>query len=163
MDLIVDSLYCGDALAARNKDLLQSKQITHVLNVSDYTVLQHTAHFQYKVVPVQDFENVDIKRHFKECIQFIADAINTGGKVLVHCYAGLSRSVTVVAAYLMQTYSMRFDDALKLIRARRTCAEPNAGFMKQLRDFERELAGRPGSMNRSSQGFNATLSRENSG
>jgi hypothetical protein len=42
MDLIVDGLYCGDALAASNKDLLQQKQITHVLNVSDFAIPKNT-------------------------------------------------------------------------------------------------------------------------
>jgi protein-tyrosine phosphatase len=42
----------------------------------------------------------------------------------------LSRSVTIVAAYLMSTYTMRVDEALKLIRSKRPYAEPNMGFMR---------------------------------
>jgi protein-tyrosine phosphatase len=40
-------------------------------------------------------------RHFERCLKFIAQALLDGGRVLVHCFAGKSRSATVCAAYAM--------------------------------------------------------------
>ena len=62
-----------------------------------------------------------------------------GGKVLVHCYAGLSRSVTVIVAYLMQNERMLLDEALRFVKHKRPYAQPNPGFLKQLVEFELEL------------------------
>lgn len=59
------------------------------------------------------------------------------GTVLVHCQAGCSRSVALVAAYIMATRGLTRDEALDLIRARRHQAEPNPGFMEQLDLYER--------------------------
>jgi protein-tyrosine phosphatase len=97
-------------------------------------------------VPVNDVENADIKVHFQKTIGFIRESINQGGRVLVHCYAGMSRSVTIAVAYLMQEHQMKMDEALRLIRQKRPYSEPNPGFMKQLAEFERELGFKPNAL-----------------
>lgn len=58
------------------------------------------------------------------------------GTVLVHCQAGCSRSVAIVAAYLMHTRHISPTTAVSMIRARRPDAGPNAGFMAQLQLYE---------------------------
>ena len=62
-----------------------------------------------------------------------------GGKVLVHCRGGISRSATVCLAYLMYSRALRLDDAFDYVRARRRVISPNANFMMQLAQFEAEL------------------------
>ena len=62
-----------------------------------------------------------------------------GGKVLVHCRGGISRSATVCLAYLMYSRALRLDDAFDYVRARRHVISPNANFMMQLAQFEAEL------------------------
>jgi len=59
--------------------------------------------------------------------------------VLVHCLAGISRSVTVTMAYLMYKRSLSLNDAYDLVRARKSNISPNFHFMGQLLDFERQL------------------------
>lgn len=59
------------------------------------------------------------------------------GTVLVHCQAGCSRSVALVAAYIMETRRCSRHEALDMIRARRSQAEPNEGFIEQLDLFEK--------------------------
>ncbi|KAI8428652.1 hypothetical protein MSG28_007382 [Choristoneura fumiferana] len=59
--------------------------------------------------------------------------------VLVHCVAGVSRSVTVTLAYLMQRHRLSLRDAFELVRARKTDIAPNFHFMRQLHAFEQDL------------------------
>lgn len=60
------------------------------------------------------------------------DAIHGGGCVLVHCFAGVSRSATIVIAYLMQEFGMGYTEATQYVRKQRYFINPNEGFKKQL-------------------------------
>jgi atypical dual specificity phosphatase len=66
---------------------------------------------------------------------------NGDGQILVHCFAGISRSPTVVAAYLMKRKGMTLKAALGQIIRVRPQVSPNAGFLKQLKEMEMELFG----------------------
>jgi len=57
--------------------------------------------------------------------------------VFVHCQSGMSRSATVVLAYLMRHRKMGFGDAYAFLKARRSIVAPNEGFMNMLRDLDR--------------------------
>ncbi|KAG7282723.1 hypothetical protein CRUP_017649 [Coryphaenoides rupestris] len=67
------------------------------------------------------------------------EARQTAKGVLVHCQAGVSRSATVVIAYLMKHTLMTMTDAYKYVRGRRPVVSPNLNFMGQLLEFERDL------------------------
>ncbi|XP_049738186.1 dual specificity protein phosphatase 22 isoform X9 [Elephas maximus indicus] len=75
-------------------------------------------------------------RHFKESIKFIHECRLKGEGCLVHCLAGVSRSVTLVTAYIMTITDFGWEDALYTVRAGRSCANPNLGFQRQLQEFE---------------------------
>ncbi len=53
--------------------------------------------------------------------------------------AGISRSATIVIGYLMTTENMSLESAYKFVRKKRSLSFPNTGFVKQLKDYEREL------------------------
>ena len=59
-----------------------------------------------------------------------------GGRVFVHCQMGVSRSSTIVIAYMMNKYNLPFSDVFKLVQSKRQCVRPDSGFVKQLRDLE---------------------------
>ncbi|KAK8769414.1 hypothetical protein V5799_014121 [Amblyomma americanum] len=59
-----------------------------------------------------------------------------GGNVLIHCLAGVSRSVTIAVAYVMSVTSLNWREALKAVRGARSIANPNFGFQKQLSEYE---------------------------
>ena len=67
-----------------------------------------------------------------EAVEFITEAISSGGKVLVHCLGGRSRSASCVIAYLMKTMGIDLDTALAMVRAKRSVANPNDSFITQL-------------------------------
>lgn len=72
---------------------------------------------------------------------FIDDAVSNGGRVLVHCIAGVSRSVALAAAWMMSRQRMSLKATLKRIRAQRPIARPNEHFLLALADYELELFG----------------------
>ena len=78
-----------------------------------------------------DLPLTNLKRRFQEGIDFIKLAMEKG-KVLVHCYAGVSRSATIVLAYLMQEHNLSFNAAYKLVKSKRPFISPNDGFRSQL-------------------------------
>mgnify|MGYP002078611109 CR=1 FL=1 len=55
--------------------------------------------------------------------------------VYVHCYAGVSRSVTIVVAYIMKYWGWNVENSISFVQAKRVVAKPNQGFMEQLKKF----------------------------
>jgi protein-tyrosine phosphatase len=92
----------------------------------------------HKVFPIQDDEDESIYHFFKPTYEFI-DYHLQKGNVLVHCEAGSSRSPTIVCAYLMQKNKWSVNKALKHVQERRKSANPNKGFMKDLRKLEKTI------------------------
>ncbi|ESO11289.1 hypothetical protein HELRODRAFT_91497, partial [Helobdella robusta] len=60
----------------------------------------------------------------------------SGGKVLVHCQAGVSRSPTICLAYLIRVFRLNLDSAFTFLKSRRPIINPNLNFMTQLVEFE---------------------------
>ncbi|KAG8810957.1 hypothetical protein FRC17_002689, partial [Serendipita sp. 399] len=56
--------------------------------------------------------------------------------VLVHCLAGMSRSATIVCAYLLATTSMNTEETIAFVRSKRPIIQPNHGFQRQLKRWE---------------------------
>ena len=63
------------------------------------------------------------------------EGLETGGAVLVHCYHGVSRSASIVLAYLMKSRDIDLDEALAIVTQKRPIVCPNDGFLMQLRLF----------------------------
>lgn len=73
---------------------------------------------------------------------FVENVRSSGGKVLVHCLAGISRSPTICIAYLMYSQNLSLDQAYDLVKQRRRLISPNLNFMRQLFEYERILIAR---------------------
>ncbi|MEQ2197484.1 hypothetical protein XENOCAPTIV_030129, partial [Xenoophorus captivus] len=95
--------------------------------------------YDYKWIPVEDSPMADISSHFQEAIEFIDQVKQSGGNVLVHCEAGISRSPTICMAYIMRTQKLRLDEAFEIIKQRRAVISPNFSFMGQLLQYESEV------------------------
>ncbi|XP_070801188.1 dual specificity protein phosphatase 13B-like [Pituophis catenifer annectens] len=146
VDQVWPNLYLGDAWAARSKSILQSIGITHILNAADGPYNINTGARYYRDLPIQyygvqafDDNSFDISVFFHEAADFIHKALNTaGGKVFVHCAMGLSRSATLVLAYLMIHENLTLVEALKSVDSHRGIC-PNTGFLSQLRALDIKL------------------------
>lgn len=74
------------------------------------------------------------------CILILSDSVkNDGGRVFVHCQAGISRSATICLAYLMRTNRVKLDEAFEFVKQRRSIISPNFSFMGQLLQFESQV------------------------
>lgn len=83
-------------------------------------------------VPVEDDDAEPIGQHFESVIEAIEKARAAGKSVLIHCMAGVSRSPTLAAAWLMHHYAWTADRTVAYLKERRACVEPNAGFLRVL-------------------------------
>lgn len=138
MDKIVDKLYLGNLKGASDMQALHKAGITHILQVASGIRPFFPKDFKYKVINVTDTSQSSLIRHFPAAVQFIKEGISKGG-VLVHCYAGVSRSASCVIAYLMQEKDMTFTEAFAFASKRRPIIFPNMGFQRQLCEYEKLL------------------------
>lgn len=140
LDYIDEGLYVGDKFSAGKFDLLKSTGITHVLIVGASLEAKFPLYFRYKTVNVLDGTQENIQKYFSECNDFIENAINhEHGKVLVHCFQGISRSCTVVTAYLIYKKRISTDNALRYVKDHHSNSKPNEGFIKQLHSYEKRI------------------------
>ncbi|KAH9933812.1 uncharacterized protein B0H18DRAFT_982187 [Fomitopsis serialis] len=135
MDEVVPGLWIGDLSSALNAEKLREHNIHSVLTAMRGRVRIHEA-FKKLQINLDDTEDADVLGHLVAAIQFIEAELEKGRAVLVHCQAGLSRSVTIVAAYLMYVQHIDYEAALDLIRNVRPNIQPNDGFLRQLAVFE---------------------------
>ncbi|KAI0500892.1 hypothetical protein KFK09_019110 [Dendrobium nobile] len=136
---IEEGLFLGSVRVACNKQALKCLNITHVLIVSNSLEPAFPNDFVYKKIEVLDTPVTNISKYFHECFDFIDQARHAGGGALVHCFAGRSRSVTVIIAYLMKQHQMSLSQAFSFVKSKRPNAGPNSGFMTQLQNYEKSL------------------------
>lgn len=125
-------VFIGDIASAYNRDELKALGITHVITAILGVNAPFPEDFVYLTLPVRDVESEDMMQHLETTTDFINDAIQSGGKVLVHCVCGVSRSATIVAAWLMRTHELDVDTTISQLQAARACVDPNPAFRQQL-------------------------------
>lgn len=135
---VVPNLYIGHIGCATDAGVLGRRRITRIVDVSGRP---------YEVPPgvealrlnVPDIPTFDIRQIFGETNDFISRSIAEGQGVLVHCHWGVSRSASVVLAYLMAFHHLTLEQSLALVRNKRSVVQPNLGFMYFLTLYQREL------------------------
>nr|ACO12051.1 Dual specificity protein phosphatase 3 [Lepeophtheirus salmonis] len=146
-DEVFPGIHVGDKGAAKNAFYLKKVGISHVLNTAEGTrngLVDTNAKFykpfgiNYKGLKLLDVAQTNISMYFQEVSDYIDEALRNGGKVLVNCMMGMSRSSTCVPAYLMLRQNMTAVEALTEVRKHRDI-RPNDGFLRQLADLDNKL------------------------
>lgn len=141
---ILPHLYLSCRKAASNRKCLENNSISRILNVtSEESEYQHLDGFSYFQIAVEDSHEVNMLQHLPLAFSFIEEARLANEKVLVHCHAGMSRSVTVVIAYLMKYYEHTLNSAYDFVRQKKSNISPNFSFLEQLLQFECSLRPSP--------------------
>lgn len=92
-------------------------------------------------IAVDDDDAEPIQAHFDRVCEQIEKTKAVGKGVLIHCMAGVSRSPTLAAAWLMRRRGLAAAEALAYLKERRPCVDPNPGFRQQLLIWEQQLGG----------------------
>eukprot|EP00918_Siedleckia_nematoides_P052834 GHVU01115366.1.p1 GENE.GHVU01115366.1~~GHVU01115366.1.p1 ORF type:complete len:394 (-),score=12.61 GHVU01115366.1:1589-2770(-) len=134
-------LYLGNERDSSNRQRLEDAGITHILNCT----AQLPCHFEdenfvgYKRLPASDSGSQNLKQYFHDAFVFIDEVRKCGGKILVHCQAGVSRSATITIAYIMKNSNLSMVDAYRFVKSKRPIIAPNFNFMGQLLELEQSL------------------------
>ncbi|XP_011643508.1 dual specificity protein phosphatase 22-like [Pogonomyrmex barbatus] len=135
MNKVLPGLYIGNYQDSKDADQLERFEITHILAIHDTARRLHSDK-HYLCILAADSPDQNLSQYFSLCNDFIHAARLRGGNVLIHCLAGMSRSVTVAVAYIMSITNLSWKEALKVVKVGRSIANPNVGFQQQLKDFE---------------------------
>ncbi|OCH92175.1 phosphatases II [Obba rivulosa] len=136
--VIEGKLYLGTLDSATNTRTLSERRITHIVSLGNEPIPADNPQSGYRHlrIRVEDIDYADLLIHLPSACQFIYNAIANGGVVLVHCVQGLSRSATVVAAYLMWSERINAAAAMERVQRAREQVWINPGFQEQLVLFE---------------------------
>ncbi|EPX72314.1 phosphoprotein phosphatase [Schizosaccharomyces octosporus yFS286] len=132
---IDENIYISSWKAASNNDLLEMNNIKYVLSAMSIDPKLNLPSDQHIWIPIEDGSSQNILQHISKTIKFIDEAVASNSRVLVHCFAGVSRSVTLVSAYLMKKNDWDPEKALNYISTKRSNISPNPSFLKQLQVY----------------------------
>ena len=138
INCIIDKkLYLGNKYAAASLETLDGLGVTHIVNAAEEQPNFFRNAFVYYNCHLHDnlVEKVDIDGP----LGFIEEAFANGGVVFVHCLAGVSRSATMVIAYVMKNYEMSMTEAILKVLELRPVINPNPNFLRQLVQYEARL------------------------
>lgn len=147
-EIIEGCLYHGHKMDASRPEVMQNLKITHIVNATRTTpcFFEHEEEkdspihgLKYLRLVLDDVDDDDLSEALERGPAFIQDAVRSGGKVLVHCQEGLSRSSAVVLAYLLCASERTLAEAMIFLGRCRPIVQPNEGYVDQLARFEIQL------------------------
>ncbi|XP_073346773.1 dual specificity phosphatase 28 [Pagrus major] len=138
---VTKSLFISNGRSACSDELIQQEAVTLCINVSKLQPFP-AAGIKKLRVPVYDDPGEDLYSHFDRCADAIQQEETRGGRSVVYCKNGRSRSAAVCVAYLMKHRRLTLAEALQKVKTARHVIDPNPGFMSQLQRYEQELKKR---------------------
>eukprot|EP01059_Diplonema_ambulator_P028857 TRINITY_DN47852_c0_g1_i1.p1 TRINITY_DN47852_c0_g1~~TRINITY_DN47852_c0_g1_i1.p1 ORF type:complete len:307 (+),score=47.94 TRINITY_DN47852_c0_g1_i1:77-997(+) len=137
-----DYYYYGNIGFAKEEGMLAELGITHILSLTRQKLPENVRErFNCKQIQVSDTPQTSISQKFQTAFDHIEAARRAGGKIFVHCRAGVSRVSCVTIAFLMTDTRLPLKDAYLYVKQRRPVAHPNKGFLSQLINYETMLLG----------------------
>ncbi|KAI9490823.1 protein-tyrosine phosphatase-like protein [Zychaea mexicana] len=130
---VIPGLWIGGYKAFEDRAFLRKNKIEAILTLGHFKQQYPPEEFKHEIIPIADNREANIIQFFPITNNFIEEAFESGKRILVHCLAGVSRSPTIVSAYLMNKRKLHPKAALAIIKQTRPFVNPNQGFMNQLR------------------------------
>ncbi|KAK1396299.1 Protein-tyrosine-phosphatase MKP1 [Heracleum sosnowskyi] len=145
---VVEHIYVGGSAVARDREILGKHGITHILNCVGFVCPEYfKADFVYHTLWLRDRSSEDITSILYDVFDYFEYVKEQQGRVFVHCCQGVSRSTSLVIAYLMWREGKSFDEAFQYVKAAREIADPNIGFACQLVQCQKRVHAFPLSPN----------------
>ena len=140
---VIPNLYIGPWEARSDVEKLNVKCVVSVLTNKERGYSIYPAELPENVIEhsydINDVPNATLEPVLDQCLSIIHQTLTAGSGVLVHCAAGISRSASVIIAYLIQYEGMTMTDAIRHLKSVRPSVYPNRSFMEQLAEFEKKL------------------------
>ncbi|KAI0352158.1 phosphatases II [Trametes cingulata] len=141
---ITSRLFLSGLYTAVDEEQLMAIGVTHIVSVIEHRPKYPKTLTKLKTlhIPIEDSDYADILQHLEVTTAFIKSALEDRRNiVLVHCAMGISRSPTVVCAYLIAHKGMSPHESLSFVMSRREIVYPNLGFRRQLDVYAARLRG----------------------
>jgi protein phosphatase slingshot len=137
---IIDNIYLGSAFNASHSTTLKNLNIGLIINVTSEISNYYPNKYKYKKYTLVDNNSESIKQYFKDSYLSILEYQNeeNNKNILIHCFMGASRSVSIVIYYLMKKHNYSLNDAIHFIRNKRHIINPTILFYKELYDSQSE-------------------------
>jgi len=136
---IIPNLWIGNIRHAQNLEFLAKHKITTIINCTTKYPFpsSHSLNIKKIRLPVRDRgveQDFDVMLQcLHQIVPVIFQYLEQGERILIHCYAGCHRSVTVVLAFLVKYADMQLQEAIDTLQSK----WPNVGlnFLKSLTDY----------------------------
>lgn len=149
-EIVKDKIYLTGLKGATNIDEIKKLGVNVIVSILNFNPMFDKKDMYGEIACIyyfaEDDDDFNIEQYFQSFQKIVEDPNN---KILVHCYCGVSRSSTLVASYLIHNYvntlkkrlleKYNVDRILEIMKKRRTCVDPNDGFIKKLVDYRCEL------------------------
>lgn len=122
-------------------DKLRRKKITCIVNATVEEPSTYISGIDYLKISIEDSPFARIDQYFDIVADKIKAVKDRGGRTLVHCVAGVSRSATLCMIYLVKHERMTLRQAYHYVKSARPVIKPNLGFWRQMIAYERKLKG----------------------
>jgi hypothetical protein len=139
---IFNHILLGTQEMAFNREELLMTGITHICNCAEQIPNYFEGEFVYMKINLVDKTTEEILPHFQPVSNFLKRVETLGGRALIHCVAGVSRSPALLIAHLMIDKKMRLYDAYRFVKKKRSTILPNTSFRLQLAKYEIMLFGK---------------------
>jgi len=118
------------------KKPIKKSGISLVINLAEECETRPIEGVSFLAFTLKDTPSENIYQHFDRTLGCLQEAKEREKRTLVHCQAGVSRSATIVIAYLMKNNGWSLEKARNFVRERRGIIEPNHGFLTQLKQYQ---------------------------
>jgi protein-tyrosine phosphatase len=158
--LINNGIFIGNAhsvignYTTKEEDIISEKNIKVVISAlteeeyDDYMIAKEDfPNCDWHRLVIDDDKDEQISQYFFEVHKIINEAVSKNKNVIVHCAAGMSRSASLVIAYLMIENNWHYEEAYNHVKRKRPIIDPNIGFVKQLKAIEYKIKNFQNSFN----------------
>lgn len=142
-DEIIPRLWISNRETALNENWLTRYRIDAVFNCTKQVPFHSVVPYQFRIPVDDNLQPIEIKNMeawAPEIAYRIFEQYKAGRRILVHCHAGIQRSATAVAFFLLVYTGRPLVQVMYMIQNRRRIAfRPTPNFALALRSFEEQV------------------------
>ena len=134
-------IYLGNYINANDNEEIKILKIKYILNCSlEINLFNLPPDVKYCHLDIVDNAKTNLLQYFDRAFSFIETARKNKGNILIHCKLGISRSTSILIAYMIKYFGFNVKKALEFIKSKRKQVNPNQGFMFQLFTYEKYIS-----------------------